>query len=64
VFIHCEERKTRRKELRYTVRKRKALLRSGEFAVVVGGGGAEEGDLCWFVGIVGFCWFVGMVGFD
>ena len=29
-----------RKELRYTVRKRKALLRFREFAVVVGGGAA------------------------
>ena len=46
----CEERKTGRNELRYTMRKRKALLRSREFAVVVGGGG---GAACWVVVVVG-----------
>ena len=61
----CEERKTGRKELRYTVRKRKALLRSREFAAavaacclmgVVGETGKEKG-----LGEIGF---VGMVGID
>ena len=41
VATFCEESKTGRKELRYTVRKKKALLQSRELAVVVGvGGGA------------------------
>ena len=38
-----------RKELRYTGRKRKALLRSREFAVAVGGAAAA----CWVVVVVG-----------
>ena len=45
----CEERKTGRNELRYTMRKRKALLRSREFAVAVGGAAAA----CWVVVVVG-----------
>ena len=77
VAMFCEERKTGRNELRYTVRKRKALLRSREFAVVVGGGGGVD---CWVVVVVGETgkekglgeiWFeegeigfVGMVGID
>ena len=53
----CEDRKTGRnsdsrgrKELRYTVRKRKALLWSRDFAVVMGGGG---GGACWVVVVMG-----------
>ena len=47
----CEERKTGRKELRYTVRKRKALLRSREFAVVVGAAAAAAA--CCLMVVVG-----------
>ena len=60
-----------RKELRYTVRKRKALLRSREFAVVVGAAAAAAA-CCLMVVVgetgkekgLGEIGFVGMVGID